>query len=68
MRVLPSLPEPRRRIDLALWAVVVEVSMSVKDAPITASGATTWRFRQFSLGLAKSAVAGAGWQHAAHCA
>jgi hypothetical protein len=25
--VLPSLPEPRRRIDLALWAVVVEVSI-----------------------------------------
>jgi hypothetical protein len=28
----PSLPEPRRRIDLALWAVVVEVSMSRNDA------------------------------------
>jgi hypothetical protein len=24
----PSLPEPRRRIDLALWAVVVEVGMA----------------------------------------
>jgi len=28
----PSLPEPRRRIDLALWAVVVEVNMSLSDA------------------------------------
>jgi hypothetical protein len=28
----PSLPEPRRRNDLALWAVVVKVAMSNKDA------------------------------------
>jgi hypothetical protein len=33
----PSLPEPRRRIDLALWAVVVEVNMSPSDA-ISAPG------------------------------
>jgi hypothetical protein len=27
----PSLPEPRRRIDLALWAVVVQVGITIQD-------------------------------------